>query len=77
VALEEPLPNSCTTKDSTTHATHAVPGTNMNEDVTDLYSVGYSKTTKNTAVEVPFIHNIHIIGPKGEIAIIKALMGVQ
>ena len=73
MALEEPLPNSCTTKDSTTHATHAVPSTNMNEDVTDLYSVGYSKTTKNTAAEVPFIHNIHIIGPKGEIAIIKAL----
>jgi hypothetical protein len=56
------------------HATHAVSSTNMNDDISDLYSIEHLKTTKNITVEeVPFVHNIRIIGPKGEVALIKAL----
>ena len=74
VAPEEPLPSSCNTKDSTTHATPAVSSTNVNEDIVNLYSIEHPKTTKTiTAEEIPFIHNIHIIRPKGEVAAIKAL----
>jgi hypothetical protein len=74
VAPDEPLSNSCNTKDSTMHAMATVSSMNMNNDISDLYSIKHLKTTKNITVEeAPFVHNIRIIRPKGKVAPIKAL----
>ena len=56
------------------HATPVVSSTNMNNDIIDLYSIERSETTKSsTADEVPFIHDIHIIGLNRRRITVKAL----
>jgi hypothetical protein len=46
----------------------------VNDDTIDLYSIGQSKTTTNTTgEEAPFVHEINIIGPKGEVLTVRAL----
>lgn len=45
------------------------------EDIVDLYSVSHPKITKCAATEeeIPFVHNIDILGPNGEINRVRAL----
>jgi hypothetical protein len=47
----------------------------MHDDIIDLYSVDHPKITKRTTMEeeVPFLHNIEILGPNGEINRVRAL----
>jgi hypothetical protein len=56
------------------HATPVVSSMDMNDNIIDLYSIERSKTTKSsTADEVPFIHDIHIIGPNRRKITVRAL----
>ena len=74
---ERVAPDSCSTDPNheklTSYEESIVSSTTTtHDDIIDLYSVGYPKTTRGTE-EVPFIHNIEILGPKGEINRVRAL----
>ena len=47
----------------------------MHSDIVNLYHANHPKITKSIAMEeeVPFIHGIQILGPKGEIIRVRAL----
>jgi hypothetical protein len=47
----------------------------MHSDIINLYHADHPKITKSAAMEeeVPFIHNIQILGPKGEVIQVRAL----
>ena len=58
------------------YGNHDVSSTTiMHSDIVNLYHANHPKITKSIAMEeeVPFIHNIQILGPKGEIIRVRAL----
>ena len=47
-----------------------------NENIVDLYSVGHKEVTRtmcNMGAEVPFHHNLQLLGPQGEIIRVSVL----
>ena len=68
------LSTRCTPKSLNTHTTPVISSTNMNNDITDLYSIERSKTTKSiTEEETPFVHVIHLTGSKKGRTMVRAL----
>ena len=64
------------TNPSNKNTSHTVvTRTNTEVKIIDLYSIGHNKDTKKPWKEnkVPFIHNIELLGPRGEIIRVRAL----